>query len=188
MIDSHFMDGNIARQICFVNTSVWAQEIAQSCPAAFVGIDMHFSDTISIVIACPFVFTVAYSVTNALQAIVTIVFIGVERGLRLGEALYKRTERVALSVLHNTNTNLTSFSTDHGTNWWSIILVGAASTPFVCSAARRVLWISVPFSFFPRRSGTFRRFRLPDRSRVLSFVLALHWLAAGAELPLLWCG
>jgi len=135
---------------------------------------MHFSDTISIVIACPFIVSVAHSVTNALQAIVTIVFIGVERGLRLGKTLYKRTKRVALGILHNTNTHLARFSTNHGTNWWTIILVRAASTPFVRSTSRRILWISVPFSFFPQRSGTFRRFRLPDRSRVLSFVRVLH--------------
>jgi len=188
MIDSQFMDSRIARQVGFVNTSIRTQEIAQTRPAAFIGIDMHFSDTISIVIASPFIFSVAYCVTNALQTIVAIVFIGVERGFRLGKALYKRTECIALSILHNTNTNLARFSTNHGTNRWTIIFVCTTSTPFVCSTSRWVLWISVPFSFFPRRSGTFRRFRLPDRSRALSFVRAPRWLATGAELPSLWCG
>ena len=174
MIDCHFMNSNIARQMGFVNTSIRTQEIAQSCPTAFVGIDMHFSDTISIVIACPFILSMTHGVAYALQAIVAVVFISVERGFRLGEALYKRTECVALGILHNTNAHLARFSANHGTNWWSIILVCAASTPFVRSTARWILWISVPFSFFPRRSGTFRRFRLPDRSRALSFVLALR--------------
>ena len=182
MIDSHFMNGNIARQIGFVNTSVWAQEIAHSRPTTFVGIDMHFSDTISIVIASPFILSMTHGVAYALQAIVAIVFISVERGFRSGEVLDKRAERITLSVLHNTNTNLTRSSSNHGANWWSIILVGAASTPFVRSTARWILRITMPFSFFPRRSGTFRRFRLPDRSRALSFVLALRWLAADAAL------
>ena len=183
MIDSQFMDSNIARQIGFVNTSVWTQEVAQACPTAFVGVDMHFSDTISIIIACPFVLSMAHRVTYTLQAIVTVIFIRIECGFRLGEALHERTERLALSILQDTNSHLTSFSANHGTNRWTIIFVSAPSTPFVRSTARRIVWISVPFSFFPRRSGTFRRFRLPDRSRVRSFVHVRRWLATGAELP-----
>ena len=89
MIDCHFMNSDIARQIGFVNASVWAQEIAQSCPAAFVGIDMDFSDTISIVIACPFILSMTHGVAYALQAIVAVVFISVERGFCLGEVLHK---------------------------------------------------------------------------------------------------
>ena len=131
MIDSHFMDGSIARQIDFMNTSIRAQEIAQPRPTAFVGIDMHFADTISIVIACPLVFPVTHGMAYSLQAIVTIVFISVECSFRLGEALYKRAECLALGVLHHTDTHLARFSTNHRTNWRSIILVGAASTPFV---------------------------------------------------------
>jgi hypothetical protein len=188
MIYCQFMDGCITRQICFVNTSIRAQEVAQSCPTAFVGIDMHFSNAISIVIASPFVLSMAHGMAYALQVIVAIIFIGVERGFPLGEALYKGAECVALSVLHNTDTHLTRFSTNHCTNWRSVILVGAASTPFVGSAPRWILWISVPFSFFPQRSGTFRQSRLPDRSRVRSFVHVLRWFATGAELPSLLCG
>jgi len=183
MIDCQFMNSDIARQIGFVNTSVGAQEIAQTCPTAFVGIDMHFSDTISIVIACPFILSMTHGVAYALQAIVAVVFISVERGFRLGEAFYKRAECVALSILHNTNTNLARFSSNHSANWWPIILVCTASTPFVRSTARWILRITVPFSFFPQRSGTFRRFRLPDRSRVLPFVHVVHWIAADAALP-----
>ena len=139
MIDSHFMDGSIARQIGFVNTAVRTQEVSQTCPTTFVGIDMHFSDTVSIIIACPLVLSVAHSVTNALQAIVAIVFIGVECGFRPGEVFYKRAECLALRVLHNTNTHLARFSANHGTNGRPIILVGTASTPFVRSTSGRIV-------------------------------------------------
>jgi hypothetical protein len=144
---------------------------------------MHFSDTISIIIACPFVFFVAHSVAYALQAIVAVVFIGVECGFRLGETFHKRTECLALRILHHTDTHLAGFSANHRTDGRTIILVGATSTPFVRSTPRRILRITMPFSFFPRRSGTFRRFRLPDRSRVRSFVRVRHWLATDAALP-----
>lgn len=188
MIDCQFMDSNIARQIGFVNTSVWAQEIAQSCPAAFVGIDVHFSDPISIVIARPFILSMTDGATNALQAIVAVVFIGVECGFCLGEAFYERTECLALSILHDTNTHLARFSTNHRTDRRTIVFVGAPPTPFISSTPRWIMWISVPFSFFPQRSGTFRQSRLPDRSGVHSFVHVLHLLAIDAELLLPLCG
>jgi hypothetical protein len=188
MIDCHFMNSCITRQIVFVNTSIRTQEIAQTCPTTFVGIDMHFSDAVSIVIACPFIFSVTHGMAYSLQAVVAVILISVECSFRLSEALYKRTECPALRILHHTNTHLARFSANHCTNWRSIILVGATPTSFVGSTTRWVLWISVPFSFFPQRSRTFRQSRLPDRSRVLSSVHALRWLATGGELPSLSCG
>jgi hypothetical protein len=182
------MDSHIARQIGFVNTSVWAQEIAQSCPTAFVRVDMYFSYAVSIIIACPFILSMTHGVAYALQAIVAVVFIGVECSFSLSKAFYKRAECLALRVLHDTNTHLAGFSANHGTDGWTIILVGAPSTPFVRSTTRWILWITMPFSFFPQRSGTFRRFRLPDRSRVRSFVRTRHWLATDVELPWPLCG
>jgi hypothetical protein len=100
---------------------------------------MHFADTISIVITCPLVFAMTDGMAYAFQTIVAVVFIGVEHGFRLGEALYKRAECLALSILHHTHTHLARFSANHGTDWWAIILVGAASTSFVGSASRRIL-------------------------------------------------
>ena len=55
MIDCHFMNSCITRQIGFVNTSKGVQEIAQTYPTTFVGIDKHFSNTASIIIACPLI-------------------------------------------------------------------------------------------------------------------------------------
>ncbi|HEY5731293.1 MAG TPA: hypothetical protein VIS72_14680 [Anaerolineales bacterium] len=118
-----------------MHSSVWAEEIAQTSPTALIGIDVHFTDTISIVIARPFVISVTHGVAYSLQAIVAIVFIGVERGLRLSEALYKRAECLALGILHHTNTHLARFSANHGTDWRTIILVCAAPTPFVGSTS-----------------------------------------------------
>jgi hypothetical protein len=57
------MDSHITRQIGFMNTSIRTQEIAQSRPTAFAGVNMHFSDAISIIIACPFVLAVTDSMT-----------------------------------------------------------------------------------------------------------------------------
>lgn len=144
---------------------------------------MYFADAVSIIVACPFILSMTHGVTYTLQTIIAVVFIRIECGFRLGEAFYKRTEGLALSILHHTDTHLARFSANHCADGRAIILVRTASTPFIGSTSRRILRITVPCSFFPRRSGTFRRFRLPDRSRVRSFVRVLHWLATDGELP-----
>ena len=51
VIDGKFVNGNIAGQVLLVNPTKRPQEISQPGPAAFIGIDMHFSNAIAIVIA-----------------------------------------------------------------------------------------------------------------------------------------
>lgn len=148
---------------------------------------MNFADSVSIVITRIFIFAVTDCVAYALQVIVTIIFIGVERRFRLSKVLHKRTEGVALRVLHHANTHLARGSPNDSTHWWTVIVIGTASTLFIDSPTGWILRITAPFSFFPPRSGTFRRFRLPDRSGVRCFVAVLHWLGVSAALPMLSC-
>ena len=49
MVYSHFMDGGIAGQIGFMNSAIRSQEITQTCPAVFIGVDMDFTNAVSIV-------------------------------------------------------------------------------------------------------------------------------------------
>jgi hypothetical protein len=57
MVYSQFMDGDIAEQIGFMNSAIGTQEITQTRPAAFVGVDVDFTNAIAIVIECPSFFS-----------------------------------------------------------------------------------------------------------------------------------
>ena len=50
---------------------------------------MHFANAIAIVITGPFVLAMTDGVADAFEFVVTIILIGVDRGLRAGE-LFKR--------------------------------------------------------------------------------------------------
>jgi len=89
-----------------VNSTIRTDEIAQTGPATFVGVDVNFTDAISIVIPSIFVLAVTNGVACALQAIVAVVFIGVECCIGLRKTLDKRTERFAFCVLHHANAYL----------------------------------------------------------------------------------
>ncbi len=174
------MDGDIARQISLVNSAIRSQEITQTRPAAFVRVDMDFPNAISIVIACIFILSMTDCVAHALYAIVTIVFIRVERRFRSGKVLDKWTQAIAFCIWHHLHPHLSRFAPNHCAYRRPIIRIRASATPFIGPFSRWILRIAVPVSFFPQRSGTFRRFRLPDRSRVRSLVPARHSLEANA--------
>ena len=50
MVDREFLDGDIARQVGLVDTTIRTQQVTQARPAAFIGIHMDFADSIAIVI------------------------------------------------------------------------------------------------------------------------------------------
>jgi len=54
MVYRQFMDGGIAGQPGFMNSAIRSQEITQTFPAAFIGVDVDFTNAISI-IARPFI-------------------------------------------------------------------------------------------------------------------------------------
>jgi hypothetical protein len=184
MVDREFLDGDIARQVDLVDTTIRTQQVTQARPATFIGVHMDFTDAVTIVIASIFILAVTDRAAHAFQVVVTVIFIGIERGSRLGKSLYKRAEGAALRIFYHTHTYLACLSTNHGTYRWTVIGIGASPALFVGSLARRVFRVTVPFTFFPQRSGTFRQFRLPDRSKVLCFVPARHWPAACGVLPM----
>jgi hypothetical protein len=186
VIDCKFVNGHIAGQIFLMNASKRAQEIAQTGPAAFIGIDMHFPNSIAIGIASPLILAVTDGMSYPLEFVVTIILIGVQGSLWLGELLYERTQRCPLRVFHDPHPNLTRNSALNGTNRRSIIGISAPSPSLISSIAGWVLRIRVPVTFFPRRSGTFHRFRLPDRQGGSVVGLVQHWLAVGAGLRSLW--
>ena len=180
MVHGQFVDGGIARQVRFMNTAIRSQEIPQTCPPAFVGVDMDFSNAVSIVIACIFTLSMTDCAAYALQAIVALIFISIEGRFRLSKPLDKWTQAIAFGIRHHLYSHLSRFAPNHCANRRSIIRICTSTTSFIGSFSRWILWISVPVSFFPLRSGTFRRFRLPDRSKVWSLVPSQHSLAGYA--------
>jgi len=187
VIDCKLVNGHIAGQIFLMNASKRPQEIAQSGPATFIRIDMHFPNSVPIGIASPFVLAVTDGMPYPLEFVVTIILIGVQSGLRLSKLLYKRTQSCPLSIFHNPHPDLTRNSALNGTNRRSIIGISPSASTLIGSVAGWVLRIRVPVTFFPRRSGTFRRFRLPDRQGGSAVERFQHWLVAGAGLRSLWC-
>jgi len=67
VIDREFVNSDITGQVFLMNTSKRTQEITQAGPAAFIGIDMHFPNTIAIVIPGPFIMAVTNRVPHPLE-------------------------------------------------------------------------------------------------------------------------
>jgi hypothetical protein len=68
---------------------------------------MHFSGTVAIGIAGPFVFGMADSETDSLDLVIAVVLIGLDRRFHLGELLHKGAECFPLGILHDPQAHLT---------------------------------------------------------------------------------
>ena len=91
MIDSKLLDSDIAGQVAFVNAAEGAQEITQASPTTFIGVDMDFSNSVTIGIAGPLLLGMADGQADTGKLVVTIVFVGVHSGIGLSKLLDERT-------------------------------------------------------------------------------------------------
>jgi len=188
MVDRKLVNGDITGQVLLMNSTERAQEITQTGPAAFIGIDVDLPNAISIVIPSPFVLTVTNRVPHPLELVIAIILIGVDRSLSSGKLFNERTQGRPLRIFHHPNTDLTRSPTDDCTNRRTVIGISTSATSFIGPFAGRVIWVRMPVAFFPPRSGTFRRFQLPDRQGGFLVGLVQHWLGVGAGLRSLSCG
>ena len=83
------MNGDIPTQVGFMHSAIGSQKITQPRPTAFIGIDVDFTNAIAVIIARPFIFSMTNRMSNALETIVTVVLVGVERRLFLRKPLDK---------------------------------------------------------------------------------------------------
>src|ERR1044071_8584749 len=88
-----FAHRHVVLQVLFMDAAKRAQKIAESRPATFAGIGMHFTDAITIVIARPFVLTVADRRVRTRQASVTAPLVSVTGGLWPGGGCYVLLQR-----------------------------------------------------------------------------------------------
>lgn len=86
-IAAEFRHRHVTTQIHFVNTFERAQVVSDISPHAFGGIGVNFSNTISIIVMCPFVFGMANGCVLSKDVVVRRPFIGVSAGLLQGKAM-----------------------------------------------------------------------------------------------------
>ena len=178
MIDAKFMDSDIATEKVLAYATKQAQKVSQPGPHAFNGVGMHFSNTVAIIIACPFLLSVSNRRARALDGVVAVIFVRVNMRAFACKAFDMFAQRRLFGVRRDPQAHLSSFSpycADHG---WTIIGKRPASPSLVRPTARWISRVEVFNTFFPPRSGTFRRFRFPDRAVGYPVVRSEHWFAA----------
>jgi hypothetical protein len=87
MISAELSHSDVPTQKTFVDTFEWAQEIAYIGPHAFDRIDMHFSDSVAIIVSSPFVLCVADRGMRTDNVVVAEPLIGVAHPIDLGEPM-----------------------------------------------------------------------------------------------------
>ncbi len=85
-VDAVFIHGHIARQVILVHAAKGAQKISVPRPQPFGAVDMHFTDTVAIIIPRPFVLAMIDGHVQALNLIVARPLIGIRHPIRPREA------------------------------------------------------------------------------------------------------
>ena len=80
-IAAMFSHRDVAAQEALIDTLEGSQESTNICPHAFAGVDMNFSNAISVVIACPFMHTRIDSRMRSKNMVVTEPLVRATMGL-----------------------------------------------------------------------------------------------------------
>src|SRR5579859_802405 len=172
------MDSYVAAEIALMDTAKRPQEGAQASPQAFQAVGMHFTDSITVVIARPFVDGVAHAGVGTLQGIVGVGLVGVNWHTRSREGMDMPTQACRSRIGFDTEAHLSGVTPHHADNGRTVILICATSAPFVGPASRRVKDIRMHSPFFPPHSGTSHHFRFPYPAKPLSVASAVPVLVA----------
>jgi len=151
MIDCKFVNGDIPDKY-FWWPPERPQEIAQSCPAAFIGIDVYLPNTIPIGIPCPFIFTATNGVPGPLELVIAVRLIGIQSGRRLGKPLDKWTQGwpcVFFSTRSRICRDVRPMTAHTGGRSLAQVPRPAPSAPFVGPLTRWINRVGMPLTFSP---------------------------------------
>src|SRR5258707_1439420 len=160
------MNGNVAAQKPFTDTSKGTQEVTQSRPHAFGRVGMNFTDTVAIIIPRPFFAAMRDGGVSALNSIVTGILIGIDVGLGQCKVFHMTRQRRLGRVFYYSQAHLTTVAPHTAQHRRAVIGKRATPTPLIGPSPRRVRWVKMLDAFFPPHSGTFHRFPYSGRLRL----------------------
>ena len=181
-ITPEFSDGNIATQVSLVNALERTEEVTDIGPQALSRIDVNLADTIAIIISGPLILPVSDRGMSAEEVVVGLVFIGVDRGLSLGELMDVSLKGLGSGVLDDPDTHLPTLSTDSTNNGGTVIVIGTLAPPLVGPTTRGVVRVQMLDPFFPPHSETSHRFQSVGQGAGFLVGLLEHWLAVRAAV------
>src|SRR5690606_17643254 len=109
-IASEFTQGNVASQVLLMNPVERTNEVAHIGPPPFGGVAVDFTEAVPIVIARPFMLTMTDAVALTSDAVVALVFIGVDNRLAPGQALRMGTQGCTSGACHLLRLQLSGFA------------------------------------------------------------------------------
>src|SRR5919109_1130914 len=118
-----------------MHAAKWSQKIAGAGPHTFGSVDVHLANPITIVIACPFVFTMLDGYPWALNLIVTLPFIGIGNRLGSGEARQVSLQGFAIRAFRDPQAYLSALATNAADDGRTIIRVSTMPALLVGAAA-----------------------------------------------------
>src|SRR5258707_3999017 len=160
------MNGNVAAQKPFTDTSKGTQEVTQSRPHAFGRVGMNFTDTVAIIIPRPFFAAMRDGGVSALNSIVTGILIGIDVGLVQCKVFHITRQRRLGRVFYYSQAHLTTVAPHTAQHRRAVIGKRATPTPLIGPSPRRGRRGQMLDAFFSPPSWTFSCFPYLCRFKV----------------------
>src|SRR5258707_6274982 len=157
------MNGNVAAQKPFTDTSKGTQEVTQSRPHAFGRVGMNFTDTVAIIIPRPFFAAMRDGGVSALNSIVTGILIGIDVGLGQCKVFHMTRQRRLGRVFYYSQAHLTTVAPHTAQHRRAVIGKRATPTPLIGPSPRRVPPGKMLHSFFSTHFRNCYRFSFSCR-------------------------
>lgn len=170
-----------------MNTFERTQEISNISPHSLYRVAVDLADAIAVIIPGPLVGALTYRGVITNDMIVALVFVGVDCRTSLGEAMDVISQCLAFRIFDDAQAHFACLASDGADNWWTIILVGASTSPFVGPPSRWVPPIEVFVTFFPPRSETSRLSQSVCPSAVSLAGVSGHSRVLPVSTPTQWC-
>jgi hypothetical protein len=160
-IQHRFIGCHIEMQVWLVDPSKGPQIGAECRTGPFAGITVDFTAAITIVIASPFMPSVAHRGMGRMTATIALPFIGVEYRARNRDVCRDQVVTSGFGrVVADPETALARVPRDDADDGRTIVGESPVPFPLVGPSPGRILGVRMGCAFFPPRSGTVR---LPQR-------------------------
>jgi hypothetical protein len=149
-------------QVLLVDAPERTEVRAERRARSFTGITMDFALAITVIIACPFVDTVADGGMSWMTPPVALPFVGVQpRAVSWNVFIDEAMARPSVRVVAHPKALLTCIARNDADDGGPIVSIGAVAFALVGTATWRVAGIAMGRAFFPPRSGTIRQPQTP---------------------------
>ena len=133
-----------------MNTPKWTKEVPNRRPDPFNAIRVNLANAIRIVISHPLIIFMTDHTVWTLKTVIPTPTISIDKSISVRELMHMNGQRLFIRVMNHTQSNITTLTPKCANHRWTVVGIGAVSSPFGAAPTGRVFRVSMPIPFLTR--------------------------------------